>query len=174
MTELGGEARRVDLDVECKPTDLYPVYFRLLLSRTIRVLILVPLILYGLEGISTGDLSFLPYLAKFPWPQVWGVLFVFFIFVWPYLVSRSFLRKDSFRFVDGHFSIDEGAIRVQRQNSDSTIRWPAVRKVTENPKALIFFLGRYTVFVLPKRSFSSNAQLSVLQGLVRDHVPDRG
>ena len=170
MTEKAGTVRGVELDVKCKTMDLYPFYFMFVLRRALPVLVLVPPAVVAAQGLATGDFSFVPYLVRFPWPQVWLILFLFSIFLRPYFISRSILRKDSFRFGDGHFSVDDQGISVRREYSESKVLWPAIRKVNENSRSFILSLGTYTAIILPKHSFSTPKQMSALRSLVLDHV----
>jgi hypothetical protein len=162
--------RVVELDVNYKVIDLYWVYFRMLYRRVLSVFVLVPPAVVLAEGFAKNDFSFAPYLARFPWPQVWLVMLVYFLFGNLYLIAKSLLRKDPFRFGGGHYRIDEESIIVERTNSRSTILWPSVEKASENPAAVILSLGAYTPIILPIRSFARPAHLTTLRGLIRDHV----
>jgi hypothetical protein len=169
MTGADGSARVVNVDVNYKPMDLYWVYFSMVYRRVLWVFILVPPSVILAEGILMNDFSFVPYVARSPWPHVWVLLLIFSLFGRPYLISKSLLHKDPFRFGRANFAINNEAIIIERLHSQSTIRWPLVRKATENSAVVILSLGAYTPIVLPKRFFDS-AELTVLRGLIRDHV----
>jgi hypothetical protein len=170
MTGANGSVRVVELDVNYKVIDLYWVYFRMMSRRVLSAFVLVPPAVVLAQGFSTNDFSFAPYLARSPWPQVWLLMLVYFLFGHPYLISKSLLRKDPFRFGGGHYRIDEESIVVERTHSRSTILWPSVQKATENPAVVILSLGAYTPIILPKRSFAGPAQLTTLRSLIQDHV----
>jgi len=170
MTGADESVRVVELEVSYKVIDLYWVYFGMIYRRVLLLFVLVPPAVVLAQGFSTNDFSFAPYLARFPWPQVWLLLLIFSLFGRPYLISKSLLRKDPFRFGGGHYRIDDESILVERSHSRFTVLWPSVQKATENSGTVILSLGAYTPIVLPKRSFAESAQLTTLRSLIRDHV----
>ena len=137
--------------------------------RVLRVFILVPPAVTMVWGFVSNDFRFAPYLVRSPWPHVWLLMLIFYLFGVPYFMSKSLLHKHPFRFGSAHFRVDDEGILVQRSQSQSMIRWPLVQKATENSAVVILSLGAYTPIVLPKRFFDP-AQLTVLRSLIRDHV----
>jgi hypothetical protein len=170
MASADGTVRVVEFEVNYKVIDLYWVYFSRMFRRQLWVFILVPAIVIPAGGFMTGDFSFIPYFARSPWPAVWVLLLIFFLFGRPYLISLSLLQKDPFRFGSARYKIDDQAINVQRQDSQSTILWPSVRKATESSTIVTLSLGPYTPIILPKRSLSSSVQLTILRSLIREHA----
>src|ERR1700761_8506842 len=98
MTATKAAVRAIEFDVDATVMDLYSFYFGFVLRRMLWLFILVPPVVISAQGFATGDFSFVPFLAKFPWPHVWVILLLFSLFVRPYSISRSLLHKDPFRF----------------------------------------------------------------------------
>jgi len=64
------------------------------------------------------------------------------------------------------FKIDLDSVKVFGQTFSSTINWESVHKVKETSKWFLLYTGNQVAYIIPKRSFKSEADVDLLRNFV--------
>lgn len=87
----------------------------------------------------------------------------------PYLVRRQFNSSPIFH---GDMTVEllPDELKVVRETSTSTYRWPSLVRAAETPEFFLLFIMKGAAIYIPKRVIPS-ADLDNLRGFLRSHVP---
>jgi hypothetical protein len=149
-------------------------------ARTARIFVLTVAVLIGLAVTLLPAWTFIAWhpsqgeliaIRSFPWLVSFGILLAFGVAQRHWLPRRQWFDNPGFarpRVVD----LDDDGVRFADSVAVYEFKWPMFVRARETPNLLLLVSENKLQWIIPKRAFSSQAELENARALIQNMIPN--